>query len=434
MECMHPSQIFLTLFRKRATAQRLAALGMLAMFIGQSACTPTQYTSTDVPVDHTLHGEQLAFCARTNTGKVDVMGLADGLPKPLNVTADFGLDPAAPAQDNAGCRFDADSTGGSVVAPLGLRWSPDGAQLAFVLGLANDKLNSYVALAEVRPDASGATTRIWQQPFQAVGQYFGLNWSPNGQRIALVAAQTQSLEQGTGVYVGDISKTELQPLAQQDGYTQGIADPPPVWSPDGGAIAFQLGTSVLNSSAGRGIGIIEVTANTAKLIDDSTDKQMAMGAGGNYLARGKGLVWSPDSQTIFFIAAASSCGCPSMFRIQRDGTGLTLLRESVVEIALSPISGNIAAVQITRDAVQLVLIDRDGKTVHTVLTWPQQTPTKQRTYVADLAWSTKSEQLAFASNIHGDYDLYAVNADSGGLVNLTGWRGDEAGPQWRPMK
>lgn len=270
-----------------------------------------------------------------------------------------------------------------------------------------------------------------------MGRFFGLNWSPNGQRIALVATPTQNLEQVTGVYIGDIGdigKTELQPLVPQGVFTQGltVADPPPVWSLDNRAMAFHLGTPVINSSAGRGISIIEVTANTAKLIDDPTGKLMALGAGGNYLARGKGPVWSPDSQTIFFIAAAGSCSCPGLFRIQRDGTGLTLLRESVVEIALSPISGNIAAVQITRDAVQLVFTDRDGKILQSVLKWPQQTAAKQRTYITDLAWSAKGGRLAFVSNIHGDYDLYAVNADGAGLVNLTAWQGDEAAPQWRP--
>ena len=148
----------------------------------------------------------------------------------------------------------------------------------------------------------------------SVGRFFGLNWSPNGQRIALVATPTQNLEQVTGVYIGDIGKTELQPLVPQGVFTQGltVADPPPVWSLDNRAMAFHLGTPVINSSAGRGISIIEVTANTAKLIDDPTGKLMALGAGGNYLARGKGPVWSPDSQTIFLsqlLAAVAVRGC-----------------------------------------------------------------------------------------------------------------------------
>jgi hypothetical protein len=47
-------------------------------------------------------------------------------------------------------------------------------------------------------------------------------------------------------------------------------------------------------------------------------------------------------------------------------------------------------------------------------------------------WSPDGTKVAFASNRDGDFDIYVVNADGSGLVNLTNNAVDDTSPAWSP--
>ena len=50
----------------------------------------------------------------------------------------------------------------------------------------------------------------------------------------------------------------------------------------------------------------------------------------------------------------------------------------------------------------------------------------------DPAWSANGSKLAFASNRDGDYDIYTVNANGTGLTQVTTAAGDQFNPVWSP--
>ena len=48
------------------------------------------------------------------------------------------------------------------------------------------------------------------------------------------------------------------------------------------------------------------------------------------------------------------------------------------------------------------------------------------------AWSPDGQQIAFVTNRDGNYEIYAMNADGRGLVNLTRHEATDQRPAWSP--
>ncbi|WP_084579972.1 S9 family peptidase [Sphingomonas azotifigens] len=156
-------------------------------------------------------------------------------------------------------------------------FSPDGSRLAFVSGGA-------LLLA---PVSEGATTKLAQLP----GAIEDLSWSPDGKRLLFVSRR------------GDHGLVALFDLASgtltypDPAMTQDVS---PIFSPDGGAIAFVRTTTPPYGATGT-----EAAYWSVRVVDLATGAahtawRAAPGEGGSYYGtRTANLFWSADDRLLF---------------------------------------------------------------------------------------------------------------------------------------
>ena len=155
--------------------------------------------------------------------------------------------------------------------------------------------------------------------------------------------------------------------------------------------------------------------------------------------------WSPDGQWIAFVRfAPPASGCPSfpstshsdekcsqasLFRIRPDGSDLQLLHESIFIYEVINLGANVNnAPTWSPDSRLLAFLTRNEKGLpdHSNITivnvetgeW-QLAGVGSRTTISP-AWSPDGKKLAFASNRDGgDFDIYILDLNEDGIVNLT---------------
>jgi dipeptidyl aminopeptidase/acylaminoacyl peptidase len=199
-------------------------------------------------------------------------------------------------------------------ALLGYSWSPDGTRVAF---MANEPVEAPVTPLPYRPEfyeenvpqrmgyvvdvAAGTAPRAVRHH----GSYYVMEWSPDGERIAVAVAPTPHVDDSymsRSVKVLDATTLEVVADIDNEGKLAQIA-----WSPDGRRLALRAGHNIHDPIDGR---IMLVSARG--------------GAPGNILPGFEGkfesIEWTAPGE-IQFIA---SQGVERMFgRIVPDGTGLT---------------------------------------------------------------------------------------------------------------
>ncbi len=267
-------------------------------------------------------------------------------------------------------------------------WSPDGGRIAFVSDRDNGEeiYDIYVMNA----DGSGVEQLTDDC---SNGQ---LAWSPDGDRIAfgsrtdiyVMNADGGGKEQLTGdpqyscaeLFLSDRDGEPAWYVRRADGSVElatdyhfgHIGNGGPVWSPDGGRIAFHSGRG------GDGIGVYVMNADGSgveRLVD--TDHVFALDGD---------VAWAPDSGRIAFVSNRGG-----------DGTGFNF------------------------DDQTIYVMDDDGTGVERL--------TDHDHLNSGPAWSPDSNRIAFTSHREGGNEIYVVNADGSGAVRLA----DGQSAEWSPL-
>jgi TolB protein len=242
-------------------------------------------------------------------------------------------------------------------------------------------------------------------------------WSPDGRKLVFVKRPERSgAKCGPAgrckdeIYVIHADGTGLRRLTRNT-----VDDSNPVWSPNGGKIAF------------------------VRVRDDQTANIYVMNANGSGQRRltpnlrrrpWVELAWSPDWKQIAFVASASYRGAGDIFVMNADGSALRNVTNTVTtsfDFAWSPDGRRIAYLDYEglhgpSASAPLYLVNADG-TGKRRLTGP---------LMVDLgppSWSLDGRTIAFTGR---GGDIYTVHADGTGPHRLTHSRGWDVGAEWSP--
>jgi len=236
---------------------------------------------------------------------------------------------------------------------------------------------------------------------------FDVNCSEAGQLAVTLPGAGGS----TDVYLVRIDGTGLTQLT-----SHAARDAQPVWSPDGGTIAFvstRDGNAEIYLMRAGGSGLTRLTAHPA---DDSDPS------------------WSPDGSMIAF--RSNRDGNAEIYVMQADGSGATRLTTNQAtesDPAWSPDGSRIAFTS-----------DRDGNAEIYVMQADGSSATRLTTNDVDdvePAWSPDGARLAFSRLSWCytgvcDYDLYVMNSDGSGATRLSSNTyyevTSEVGAAWSP--
>jgi tol-pal system beta propeller repeat protein TolB len=186
----------------------------------------------------------------------------------------------------------------------------------------------------------------------------------------------------------------------------------PAWSPDGAQLAFHSNRDgsfeiyVVNDD---GSGLENITNNP------NSDESPA---------------WSPDGERIAFVSGRD--GRNDIFVMNKDGHNPVNLTESLISgnnPTWSPDGMKIAFQANIESTRAIFIMDADGKNLHRL------------TYQSDFwceepAWSPQEDKITFrggdTSHSPIKWDIYVINADGTGLMNVTDHLGNDDYPAWSP--
>ena len=252
-------------------------------------------------------------------------------------------------------------------------------------------------------------------------------WSPDGGKIAFVALDGVKGD----IYVMDADGTNQVRLAPSPEETRSS----PAWSPDGDRMVFLSAPDYFEPYE---YDIYVMDADGTEQTRLTYNSRGTSGA----VTHTYSLVWSPDGKRIGFSSAtftytepdpdssaepasAPAEGLTGIYISSADGTGmckLTSISDAYPEAARptwSPDGNKIAFY----DPSAIYLINDDG-TGRKELTGNITDPPQH-------AWSPDGERIAFVNR----FDLYVINADGSGMRRLTNTPGpeeEEASPTWSP--
>ena len=257
-------------------------------------------------------------------------------------------------------------------------WSPDGSEVAFLAGPVNINSVEPADVAVIHADGSGRTllTHDGLTRMDGGASESGLDWSPDGSRIAYSYLQRA----GWTIAVVDSDGTGEHDVAP--GHE-------PRWSPDGSSIAFSGanhdGVFVMNAD---GSGVRQISAN------------------------GAGPAWSPDGKRLAFTNAGV------LYVVNADGSGVRPLVSSgpyARDSDWSPDGSRIAfAGQIGNGG--LWIVNSDGTGLRQVTTesddFPRWSPNGQR-----ILFTSARDEIAHLERLH--LELYTMRSDGTDVRPLT---------------
>jgi Tol biopolymer transport system component len=226
-------------------------------------------------------------------------------------------------------------------------------------------------------------------------------WSPDGLQIAFYTDRDGNME----VYVMQLDGAGQTNLTKNPGKDWG-----PIWSPDGSRIAFTSdrdGNEEIYFINADGSGLTNLSRNPA---------------------RDRIPVWSPDGRKIAFVS--DRAGQSDVYVMDSNGLNQSILVKDsgYVDINLNKISWSPDGSRIaflydsqTRWGIYVVSVDVPGigfKLLND--TWDEYLP----------MWSPVSDQIVFTSYRDGKDNIYIVNADGTGLLQLIDNEPMEIMPLW----
>jgi ABC-type branched-subunit amino acid transport system substrate-binding protein len=227
----------------------------------------------------------------------------------------------------------------------------------------------------------------------------------------------------------------------------------PIWSYDGKKLLFtstrdgNAQVYVMNQDGSNPINVSKNSANDVfgALSPDGTQVAFVSDRGGRnhvYLMNADGSNqtqltnlqgtdefpgWSPDGKTIVFMSSLGGAN-GDIYTIHVDGTGLVDLTNSSADDGLpmwSPDGTRITFTSNRDGSEEVYVMNPDGSGV------VQLTFSNSPIYNHKSAWSSDGKQLAFVSTRDGNAEIYAMNADGSNLIRLTNNPYEDEVPAWQ---
>ena len=215
------------------------------------------------------------------------------------------------------------------------QWSPDGSSIVF--GHHDGKI--YVV------DSDGSSLRSISEGSGIYDLDFSPSISPDGSLIAYT-----TLRHATGgvrdleIVTSTLDGSERRRLTENK-----TTDISPVWSPDGDQLAFVSASSWWQ---GERILVMSPDGSNIRHIVSSSDIM----AGISTVAP----EWSPDGQSLAFVAIGDSYGSNVSYVVGLDGSGLTSLGETISQPAWLPSGQRIVFTKIKDKFADLYTANADG--------------------------------------------------------------------------
>ena len=287
--------------------------------------------------------------------------------------------------------FLADANGGGEIAlPISggnMDWSPDGSQFVHQARVAHDKSEIFLYTL-----ATGENVKLTGEGFSDADPSF----SSDGKQIAFVSWRDGNTE----IYVMNADGSNVRRVTNHPAF-----DNFPVFSPDGTAIAFQ---------SNRENERTEIYLQN--LNDDALPRKISNFTGET------GIIpkcWSADGTEILFWTNQNGKAQIVRARVQPYQSKLVLSDETagLSSPRLSPDGRRILyQARLADGSIELRLTDLETKKTTTVYkTAPDYPPH----YLLAPAWSPDGQKIAFADKSGGNSEVFLMNADGGGLRNLT---------------
>ena len=177
----------------------------------------------------------------------------------------------------------------------GIDWSPDGSRIAYSGG----------GIFVMNADGSNRV-RLPTGPVAAPG---GISWSPDGTRIAFTGHEGDAYH----VYTMNLDGSDLTPLTDESMYE---CCNTPSWSPDGTKIVYFV-TPKAGDRWGSQVWVMSADGSDQTLLADFGCCQDLYGG-----------LWSPDGTKIAFVVITDPDVAPHLYVMNADGSGLTRVTES----------------------------------------------------------------------------------------------------------
>jgi len=271
-------------------------------------------------------------------------------------------------------------------------WSPDGSRLVFV-----GRLQGRVGLMLARTDGAK-----WQTEWLERRSGWNPVFSPDGGSIAFSSDRDGNWE----IYIMDLGTRVVRRLT--DGPESARH---PAWSPDGQRIAFR-------SSSGP-------TAAPAALWLIGADGSGRRKVADNAVSRP---TWSPAGRHIAFVAAG-----PTLTVVDVDSGAVRRIADHAGEPAWSPDSARLAFEGSGRKPAQIVAVGADGSGFTDL--------SHNGRFNRDPAWSKDGNWIAFVSGgcqspflpcLEANHEVYVMRKEGSGAVKLTHGVKWAAFPEWSP--
>ena len=223
------------------------------------------------------------------------------------------------------------------------------------------------------------------------------HWNADGTRVAFRRQAT-----GLGaIYTIAADGTD----ERQVSFPSTSADVAPRWSPDGSKIAF-----ISRRDGDREIYV----ANS----DGSGETRLTNSPGTDTWPR-----WSPDGTRILFASFRTGGTLSDIYVMNSDGTGVTRLTSGVGNEGVHDWSPDGTKIVYAASGIGVFVMAADGSSptlIHADGTiW---IPT----------WSPDGSLIAFTKTVGGQRDLFVINADGSGAVNVTNSTTNEQDYAWSP--
>jgi Tol biopolymer transport system component/DNA-binding winged helix-turn-helix (wHTH) protein len=282
-------------------------------------------------------------------------------------------------------------------------WSPDGHYIAFCR-IQKGQTGIYII-----PAFGGAERRVrethWEErEFYEVFWYFGrLSWSPDGKVLAF--SDRASSKEPSAIFLLSLESLEVHRLTAP----QIPGDYNPVFSPDGGTLAFNRGS--------QGVTSIYTVA-----VSGGEEQRLISGP-----QFGWGLAWTPDGRNIIFAKAGWLANAGWLWKMSLRGGEPERLQFGQEGVEPS-IRGN--RLVYARQVANLNIWRRELNSSHSA--GPPDRFISSTRMESGPQFSPDGSKIAFESTRSGAYEVWMCRSDGTDLLQLTRFNSVTGTPRWSP--